>query len=589
MKKILLSVFALGTLAATAQTLVSTNPEDRNIVLEEFTGIHCGYCPDGHLRAQQLYDNNPGDVVLINIHVGGYAAPSAGEPDFRTSFGTAIDGQAGVAGYPAGTINRHEFGVFNSSAPAGQQWTLSQQGGTAMSRGDWATTGSTILTQASPVNIGFQSSLDIATKVLTVDVELYYTGSQTVTSNMLNVAVMQNNVEGPQSGSSANPGSVLANGNYNHNHMLRHLMTGQWGEQIDTITTGTLISRTYTWILPNDINGVDLDPTNIDVAVFVSEGNQEIITGESASSTIVFQNSYDAFYSNAAATDLNCSTASTDLEISFKNYGNIPLTSLDIEYAINGGTSITYPWTGNIASGVLETITIPSVAGGSSPNNTVDITLNNPNGQTDQNTGDNAGNTTFGGLSNATNGDATIIIITDAYGSETTWDLKDASGITITSGGPYLDLTAAGTTTQPTVTATLDPNTCYSFNIHDTYGDGISGSPGNGSYTVTDISGVILATGGVFTSEESASFQTGGTTAVTDLTSDLALYPNPVKDVLTIEGNFTSVNILDIFGKLVLSTDAQNTIDVSSLSNGVYFVNIKAENTITVKKITVAK
>ena len=90
-----------------AQTFVSTTPENKNIVLEEFTGIHCVYCPDGHLMAQNLYNVNPGDVVLINIHAGSYAVPSAGEPDFRTPFGAAIDGQASVSGYPAGTINRH--------------------------------------------------------------------------------------------------------------------------------------------------------------------------------------------------------------------------------------------------------------------------------------------------------------------------------------------------------------------------------------------------------------------------------------------------------------------------------------------------
>ena len=74
MKKILLSVFALGTLAANAQN-VSTTPENKNVILEEFTGIYCGYCPDGHRLAQELHDNNPGDVVLINIHTGSYATP----------------------------------------------------------------------------------------------------------------------------------------------------------------------------------------------------------------------------------------------------------------------------------------------------------------------------------------------------------------------------------------------------------------------------------------------------------------------------------------------------------------------------------
>ena len=33
-----------------------------------------------------------------------------------------------------------------------------------------------------------------------VDVEVYYTGNQTVSSNKLNIAVLQENVPGPQSG-----------------------------------------------------------------------------------------------------------------------------------------------------------------------------------------------------------------------------------------------------------------------------------------------------------------------------------------------------------------------------------------------------
>ena len=92
---------------------------------------------------------------------------------------------------------------------------------------------SQLLSQPSPVNVGVQATVDIATNVLTVDVEVYYTGTQTITMNRLNVAVVQHNVEGPQTGGqSNNPGAMLSNGNYNHNHMLSHLLTGQWGEYI---------------------------------------------------------------------------------------------------------------------------------------------------------------------------------------------------------------------------------------------------------------------------------------------------------------------------------------------------------------------
>ncbi len=58
---------------AFAQNLVSTAVQPRNAVLEEFTGVNCVNCPDGHLRANQLYAAFPGRVVLINIHSGSFA------------------------------------------------------------------------------------------------------------------------------------------------------------------------------------------------------------------------------------------------------------------------------------------------------------------------------------------------------------------------------------------------------------------------------------------------------------------------------------------------------------------------------------
>ena len=136
-----------------AQTFVSTSPENKNIILEEFTGIYCVWCPAGHLIGQQLHDANPNDVFLINIHTGGYATPSGGDPDFRTPFGDAIATQSNLAGYPAGTVNRHQF-------------TMTQGGGTAMSRTDWSTASTQLLADPSPVNVGVQASVDMATQWL---------------------------------------------------------------------------------------------------------------------------------------------------------------------------------------------------------------------------------------------------------------------------------------------------------------------------------------------------------------------------------------------------------------------------------------
>ncbi len=77
--------------------------------------------------------------------------------------------------------------------------------------------------------------------------------------------------------------------------------------------------------------------------------------------------------------------------------------------------------------------------------------------------------------------------------------------------------------------------------------------------------------------------------AINEEILELLIYPNPTKNTLTIDGDYTSATIYDVFGKVVLTTNFQNTIDVVALINGVYFIHINTNNTITVKKITIAK
>jgi hypothetical protein len=258
MKKI--SAFTLMMLFAvllSAQSLTTNQPLNKNVVLEEYTGIHCTYCPDGHAIAASILANHPGRVTVIAIHQGSFASPSAGEPDYRTIFGDPLAAQTGLTGYPSGTVNRHVFAANK----------------TALSRGDWGASSEIILQQPSPVNVGVESSFDAGTRLLTVHVELYYTASSTATSNFINVALLQDHIFGPQTGGGAG-------NNYEHMHMLRHLITGQWGDEVTTTSQGTLIDRTYTYTIPADYNGVPCVPEDCQVSVFVAEGHQEILSGD---------------------------------------------------------------------------------------------------------------------------------------------------------------------------------------------------------------------------------------------------------------------------------------------------------------------
>lgn len=249
-----------------AQSLVSTAVSPRNAVLEEFTGVNCPNCPDGHFRANELYNAFPGRVVLINIHSGSFANPSAGQPDFRTPWGDPIDIFAGVAAYPSGTMNRVVWpGVYN----APPYFPQNPPNNLAIRRPGWWDTaypnqgaGANIILQGgnSPVNIGAATSWNDVTRELQVTVELYYTATETQ-NNKLNVVFLENNVIGYQSGGSAN---------YQHNHILRNMITGQWGETISTTTIGTLVTRNYTYTVPV---GFNID--NCDISVFVTQNDNK--------------------------------------------------------------------------------------------------------------------------------------------------------------------------------------------------------------------------------------------------------------------------------------------------------------------------
>ena len=105
-----------------------------------------------------------------------------------------------------------------------------------------------------------------------------------------------------------------------------------------------------------------------------------------------------------------------------------------------------------------------------------------------------------------TDNEVTMTIILDNYPEETSWTITDSNGSTLYSGGTYGNLPDGSTVTETFCLA----DGCYDYNIFDSYGDGICCSYGNGSYTLTDSNGGVLASGGAFGSSESTNFCFGG-------------------------------------------------------------------------------
>ncbi len=117
-------------------------------------------------------------------------------------------------------------------------------------------------------------------------------------------------------------------------------------------------------------------------------------------------------------------------------------------------------------------------------------------------------------------GQKTVIIrvIPDNYPQESSWTLQAGNGA----------LLASGTSNSDTVC--VPSGTCMTFTMKDTQGDGLCCQYGLGSYTVF-VDGVVAATGGQFTFQDTRSFNCGpGQTCVTALAADTFSYTAPASN-----------------------------------------------------------
>lgn len=554
MKKILpIIITLLLSFTIQAQSIVSTTPENRNAILEEFTGINCVFCPQGHAIANAIKNNNPDDFFVINVHVGGFATPGAGQPDFRTQFGSALDNQANVAGYPAGTVNRTLFPDFSQNP-----------GGTAMSRNFWSSATTQIIGQPSYVNVGLQAEIDVNTDILTVDVEVYYTDDSPVDTNKLNVALLQNNTLGPQVG--GNMGD-----NYVHMHRLVHMLTGQWGVDITTTSQDSFISETFTYTIPEDYNGISADifEGDFEVIAFVAEGEQNIISGTGTFATYagLLENDVRVKSIEEVADICDGSLAPT---IEIQNMGSSIVTALDIEYSVNGGEAQIYNWTGNLNSIESAEVELPEINFDLQAVNQLEVSI-----PLDDNTDNNVNSIEINSAESFDDNEYSLSITLDNYPTETTWEVRNSAGTVISSGGPYPG--QGGQTINESVT--LSDDDCYEFTIFDSFGDGICCGFGNGSYTFETSGGDVVISGGEFGAEENKPFSNFNVLSTSSFTiDDYKIFPNPSNGVVNIIGNDRfQYEIYTLRGESILngqSSTISQILNLSDLSSGIYLIKI---------------
>lgn len=606
MKKNLFTLFMAGAAGSMfAQLPVSTTPQNKKVVLEEFTGIYCGYCPDGHRIANTIYNADPNNVVLINIHSGGYANVASGEPDLKTTEGTAIDGMPGmgISGYPAGAVNRT---VFSGSAMSG-------------GRGSWSGWANTVKSQSAYCNVALQGTLNATTRVLTVDAAVYYTANSPATTNSLTIVLLEDNVLGPQHNYGTptpyNAANYNVDGSYNHNHVLRKALTPTFGITIPTTTSGTTFTTSVSYTVPATYGATGkTNPCvlgNLKLAAFVTQTQSVTINANHGPITITnIPNTLDAGIGNLKADAEVCAGNLAPSYMVLSNGGSTAITSAVLSYSATGGTAQTYNFSGNIPALTHTVIGIPSYSFAAAANNTLNIAITSVNGgAADPIT---ANNTAAKAIPLTTKiANSTLMSMeftTDAYGSELSWVVQnELTGATIANGGPYTDLAASGTSLQPTVNFTVVPNTCYKVVVTDSYGDGFNNGYGAGKYVIKANGATVYTMNGVMTSgQDLRLFRTSaGATSLkesSNIISNVSVYPNPAQtatslDIDLIQNDNITINVMSVTGQVVFTQSLNDasagkhivSLNTENWANGVYNVHISTTEGSVNHKLVVSK
>ena len=243
---------------------VDKNVQNRTVLIEEYTGTKCGYCPDGHRISDSLVAVHHGVIYNMNIHAGSFA------PGYNTTVGTLLNNYFYVSSYPAGVVSRELVRTGTSTYAY------------AISRGSWGYVAEQISANKSYVNVAAKTTIDETTRELTCNVQAYFTGNSTAYNgkNYIHIAVLQDSVWGPQSNGKYFYPAMWSDalGKYCHNHMLRELILGVDGENMGGISQGSTYQKTFTYTIPSQISSEDVVIPHLSVLVFVTEGEPSVST-----------------------------------------------------------------------------------------------------------------------------------------------------------------------------------------------------------------------------------------------------------------------------------------------------------------------
>jgi hypothetical protein len=439
--------------------------------------------------------------------------------------------------------------------------------GPVLSRTNWTEAAKLTHEEDAPVNLWLAADFDGSTRILTIDVEGYYTGDVEEINHFLHVAITQNNIIGPQSGQ-------LGSSQYVHKHTLRALVTPVWGDTIKEPVKEEYFTRHFEYLLPADIKGVPVAAENIDIIAFVTTGKDNVLNVEQ------IQPAYTNYAKPLKITlsqgkeGIASNYAYHFFDVTVKNESDSKLDSIRFSVTVNGETE-TIDWTGEIPSFQHRNIRLEVSPYTSLNNNTFEIQAVKVN---DTDISDTKINGSFQKPAQSTR-IVQVELKTDVYADENRFYIKDVDGAVVYEFGPY---PAAKKATYRDTIRTLEADKTYCFEIQDLWGNGIA----SGSYKLKTSDGTLFAQGQEVTLFGARFFfQTSlsDATALNPVTeSKGSIFTNGQKNISIVYGNLSGENKIAVYnlsGQCVISGNAafmqgKATLPASVLKPGVYIVRV---------------
>ena len=221
-------------------------PETKNVMVEEFTGVRCPNCPQGHQIIASIKSANPDRVVSVSFHpVNSLGIHYSFSKDtFENQNAQSLYDFMQPLGFePVAAVDR-----------------IPSTSSVLWDKNVWSSKVTAQLAQTTPVNIKLDKSYNTTTRELTITTELHYTSTVTP-KNKLTVVLSESDIESAQLN-----GSVIDTF-YVHKDVERTFVTAIQGDLIDApLDAGRVVVKVYKTTL-----AAKWKPENMHIVAYVHE------------------------------------------------------------------------------------------------------------------------------------------------------------------------------------------------------------------------------------------------------------------------------------------------------------------------------